>query len=258
MADFPFTSEVLFAGQYYPADSLPRAYLPVLLSLQFTEPALILVPVGVGVITWMVGTRHQLWPQLLIILCWFFTPFIAAIVFRPALYDNFRQLLFIIPPLLIFAGIALEHLFDILPGRWAQMGLGLLVLIPGIYSLIHLHPYQYVYFNMLVGGLEGAFRKYENDYWATSFKEATEFINSVAPEGSLVVASEPHHIVRNYANQALSVELYPSGAQSQLPEADYAITTTRLDKDTYIYPEERIIYQVQRDGAVFAIVRQVN
>jgi len=35
-----------------------------------------------------------------------------------------------------------------------------------------LHPYEYVYFNELVGGLPGAGRNFETDYWGTSYKEA--------------------------------------------------------------------------------------
>ena len=39
-------------------------------------------------------------------------------------------------------------------------------------TLIRLHPYEYLFYNSLVGGLEGASRSYDLDYWFNSMPEA--------------------------------------------------------------------------------------
>ena len=39
-------------------------------------------------------------------------------------------------------------------------------------SLVRLHPYEYMFYNQLVGGLEGAARRYEMDYWVNMMPEA--------------------------------------------------------------------------------------
>ena len=38
--------------------------------------------------------------------------------------------------------------------------------------MVYLHPYEYVYFNQLIGGTRGAEERFETDYWATSYREA--------------------------------------------------------------------------------------
>jgi len=42
----------------------------------------------------------------------------------------------------------------------------------GLYSSIRLHPYEYIYYNILVNRTGGASRTYEMDYWTLSLKEA--------------------------------------------------------------------------------------
>ena len=47
---------------------------------------------------------------------------------------------------------------------------------------MRLHPYEYLFFNSMVGGLEGASRRYETDYWVNvmpaAVKELEHFIDS--------------------------------------------------------------------------------
>jgi hypothetical protein len=54
---------------------------------------------------------------------------------------------------------------------------------PGVLGILTLHPYEYTYFNSLVGGTDGASRRYETDYWCTSYREAMELIGATAPPG---------------------------------------------------------------------------
>ena len=39
-------------------------------------------------------------------------------------------------------------------------------------TLVRLHPYEYLHYNPLVGGIEGASRRYDLDYWFGSMPEA--------------------------------------------------------------------------------------
>jgi hypothetical protein len=49
-----------------------------------------------------------------------------------------------------------------------------------------LHPYEYIFANNLIGGVRGAYGRYESDYWGSSFKEAAQDIqNLVASEGGV-------------------------------------------------------------------------
>jgi hypothetical protein len=55
---------------------------------------------------------------------------------------------------------------------------GVVVLLAGLISpvvgMIRLHPYQYVSFNWLAGGVATADKRYMLDYWGLSLKQAAE------------------------------------------------------------------------------------
>ena len=42
--------------------------------------------------------------------------------------------------------------------------------------MISNHPYHYLYYNQLVGGLKGAYANYETDYYYVSQTEASEWL----------------------------------------------------------------------------------
>jgi hypothetical protein len=111
---------------------------------------------------------------MLVLSTWAFLPVLGVILFRPTLYDNFRHFFFIVPPLFVFAGIGLQAILDRLRSPLWKTLVVTLAILPGVYGMITLHPYQYV---LQPPGwrLQGAFRQYEMDYWATSYREATEF-----------------------------------------------------------------------------------
>ena len=41
-------------------------------------------------------------------------------------------------------------------------------------TLVRLHPYEYLFYNSLVGGLEGASRRYVTDYWVNIMPAAVK------------------------------------------------------------------------------------
>ena len=45
--------------------------------------------------------------------------------------------------------------------------------------LVRLHPYEYMFYNPLVGGLEGAARRYEMDYWVNVMPEAVRCARAI-------------------------------------------------------------------------------
>jgi hypothetical protein len=45
-------------------------------------------------------------------------------------------------------------------------------------TLVRLHPYEYLVYNSLVGGLDGASRRYDLDYWFGSMPEAINYLEA--------------------------------------------------------------------------------
>ena len=52
MSDFPWNGKVLFNGEFYAANSLPLYYIPLLLTIQLTEPIVVLFSSGVLFAGW--------------------------------------------------------------------------------------------------------------------------------------------------------------------------------------------------------------
>jgi hypothetical protein len=128
------------------------------------------------------------------------------------------------------------------------------MLLPGLYRDVSLHPYQYVYYNQLVSGVGGAFRRFEMDYWTTSYKEATEYLNANASAGARIGVWGADQIVKRYAREDL--EIVDLGkADSPL---DLAVITTRHNKDLELFPDAPVVFQVGRDGAIYSVVKRLD
>lgn len=253
MAQFPFSSNILFQGHLYRADELPWNYYPTLLLIQLSEPALLLAVAGL-VIGILVAFQERRAGPLPLFLAWFLAPALYIVGSHSPLYDNARQLQFLLPPLFIVAGVAFERLFMLLANPAVRSAVLLIAALPGLLLSFRLHPYEYVYYNLLVGGTGGAYRQYEMDYWGTSFKEVTEYLNSTAAPGANVLAFGPEQIVQQYARPDLRI-LIP--VDQPTISYDYVAFLTRANLDERRCKGAVPIYTVGRRGAVFAILKTI-
>jgi hypothetical protein len=252
MTKYPWFGKVLFDGQYYDATELPYSYLPVLLLFQLTEPVWILFIIGLVQLTVTfkvtVNSKHL----LVLALLWFILPLLGFIVMRAKLYDNFRQLFFILPPVFLLAGLGLETLLGRVTKPALRLSLVGLLILPGLIAGVRLHPYQYVYYNSLAGNPDGRF---ELDYWAISYREAMEYVNTVAPANSNIMVVGPGQTADLYAREDLTV--LSDDAPTSEP-FDYAVITTRYDFDKTLYPDAKVIYAVERHGMILTVIKKTG
>jgi hypothetical protein len=251
MSEYPWRGQVLFDGSMYPSTGLPRAYLPMLFGIQLTEPVWFLFAIGLAILV-VQSIRRDVASRALLLLTvvWFFVPFLGFVITRSALYDNFRQVFFILPPVFILAGLALQKIRrPILQGAI----IGLLVL-PGIIDGIHLHPYEYVYYNRFIGGVHGANRKFELDYWGISYREAAAFIDGVAPANGTIWVEGPAHLLQLYARPDLKI--YSTAEAERADHYDYVVAITRDNLDLTTYPAVPTVHTVSRDGSAFTVIKK--
>jgi len=255
MVYFFFMGRVLFMGRSYLPKHLPWTYFPTLLSLQLTEPALLLSLAGLVILLKSpLSTQNR--EVFLLFLAWFLLPLTGIILLHSVLYDNGRQLYFLLPPIFFLPGVALDRLFKLLTRPVFRIGLLLLVMLPGIYASVRLHPYEYVYYNVLVNGTGGAYRSYEMDYWGTSFMEAMQDLNRIAPQHARVLVFGPKIIARKYARPDLQV-FVPIDGDVSFKQYDYAVLINRHNLDETHCRDAKIVKNVERKGAVFATVKYV-
>jgi hypothetical protein len=251
MSRHPWPGSVLFNGGRYPASDLPAAYMPVLLAIQLTEPVwpLFFAGLGVAVFGWIKGRLEQR-ELLALTLGWFVLPLLTFIILRPTLYDNFRQSFFIVPPIFFMAGLALDQVRRPV----LQAVLIALVVLPGIAASVRLHPYQYVYYNQFIGGVQAAVDRFELEYWATSYREAAREANRMAPANANVWVDGPAHLFSRFARP--DFHIYSPQEAERADHYDLVVTLARYDLEKTSFPEAPIIYKVTREGAVFAVIRK--
>ena len=258
MSEFPWEGKTLFHGVYYPSSQLPATYLPGLFALQFTEPAVLLFMIGFCIFAFRVWKRSVNPDYSLLVILWGVVPFLFFAISRPSLYDNFRQLLFIVPAFFLIMGLAFDKIHQRIGNPYIMALLTALFLLPGIWSIIHLHPYQYIYYNSFTGGVRGAFRQYESDYWCASFREGIEYVNQVAPQNARVImyAGGSVEKIKRYARSNLEIVSGNQPPPETGTEPTYAIISTRADRDLKGFTDWKTIYVIERDNNILAVVKQ--
>jgi hypothetical protein len=252
-----FPGQVLFDGQLYGPTELPNSYLPVLLNIQLTEPALLCIYLGLGILTWQLLRGRVQTDLLLYVGLGFALPLFGLIVLNSPLYHNFRQVLFLIPPLFMLAAFVLEFVFHRLSQTWLRVLLIAALALPGVYSTLKLYPYQYVYYNLLVGGPAGAIERYETDYWRISLREMALELNGIAPSGSIIVVTRSAGLFARYARPDLIIDKPVNSLLDLEGGYDYIIQVTRGEGGE-LYPEIDNLIVIERDGAVLATAKYVK
>ncbi len=254
-SDFPWGGGILYTGHIYHPDTLPWHYIPVLLAIQLTLPAVLLAAAGIPLALSRILKHKERMAEYLALLAWAFGPVAAALVLNSTVYNNFRQFLFITPPLFVFAGATFQAVADRLRSRLVAAMLALVVLAPGIAGFLRLHPYEYVYYNALVGGVRGAYRSYELDYWCTSYREAMQWINEAAPPDALIAVAPPDHIPPHFARPDLRFVYaqHPQDLHGEQPL--YGLGCGRGNNDLGFFPEYAVAHEVAVEGARLSVIR---
>jgi 4-amino-4-deoxy-L-arabinose transferase-like glycosyltransferase len=246
-SDFPFDTALLYAGQVVHSTDLPWHYVPVMLLVRLPEPVLVglaiapllaLRPGQPARATWLGWTAVALAGLV---------PVAHVLVTDPTLHNGLRHLLFIVPPLTVIAAGALDRAWAALPGRWGQAALELALagwLGAQAHQLARLHPYEYIQYNGLAGGVRGASGRFELDYWGASVKATSEaLVGAVtAREGPGVTGQRLRVVVCGPTD---SVRPY-------LPEAWEAVDAREVASGDLFVAVPKIPCEAARRGEVLA------
>lgn len=186
-ANFPDTHVTFYRGAWLRAGTYPWYFFPNLAGIELTEPAVILILTGLVLAVRHLARRRAHVPQMLLLGAWFGGPLLGLMAFHMTTYGNITHLLFVLPAFFILAAIALDSLFPLIRRLWIRGILIGLFLVPGVWGIVTLHPYEYIYFNGLTGGVSGAANYYEMDRWCISIREAIQDVNQIAPPGATVM-----------------------------------------------------------------------
>lgn len=256
MADNPKLVPVLYEGVVRASSRLPGDYLPRMLALTLTEPVWLLAGAGLVVSVGRFFCRRLDWRSWIAILLWFLVPFGYVVTQQPAMYDGYRHFLFLLPPVFIACGLAIDELWSWLRVPVAQGVTAGLLVLPGLLGIIRLHPYPYAYYNGYAGGVGGAFRVYETDYWLTCYKETVQDLRDQGLQGKPLYVHRQPAIAQAYAGPQWPIEPFDPDADLA-PPGSLLLLTTRSNSDRWIHPDDPIVLTIGRQGAIFCVVKSV-
>lgn len=262
--EFHYHIRTILFGQVYEMADVPRAYVPTyiairlpLLTLGATLFAMLLLILparisGIG------GTRRELG---LIAFTAIFPVACQVVVEGPA-FDGCRHFLFVFPPIAILAGVGLSTSIGALARFHRSTLIVWLSVVATCYTwtagkLYHLHPYEYLYYNQLVGGLEGASRRFVTDYWVNSMPEAVEELHDFLDRTEPATAQTKQYKVA-VCGERVSYEEYarPNLQWIRMNDwrfADFYIAPTHMNCDRIL--AGKVIARVERMGVTIGVVK---
>jgi len=191
MRSFQWAGKVLFMGNEISAADLPWFYAPVwiLISTPIFYSLIFFVGIFLLVIRFLKKPfRFLICEGMdLLLICWFFIPLCAVIIFHSVIYDGWRQLFFVYPAFLLIGLTGLIGGYQLVKSKLKGPTCRLIcTIIIGvvIFNLTHIlriminyHPYQNLYFNRLAGkNMKEVKQRFEFDYWGLSYRRALEFV----------------------------------------------------------------------------------
>lgn len=250
---FPQIEHMLFAGKTIVSTQAPWYYLPQWIFISTPLPTLMFVFVGIFFLFSKRDRKNK--TELIYLVGIFLTPLIVVLLVRPNIYDAWRHFLFLIAPMTILASMGLYYFFkSILLYKIMALCILLSIFLSVGYSYLALHPYEYIYFNAVVGGLKGAYQHYETDYWGKSYREAVlQFESKVVKEQTktITILTCGHPVSSTY------YFLPNMHWVSDPSKAQYYICYTRYHQDENI-SGSKTLFTVQRQGTPLNFIKKIH
>ncbi|MGA3014856.1 MAG: glycosyltransferase family 39 protein [Bacteroidales bacterium] len=255
MSKFRWDNNVLIYGDFVRASKVGWKYLPRWFGLTTPIVYLILGTIGILSLAWrflkkplnfITQTTDR--NQLIYMAC-VAGPVISVILLHSILYDAWRQMYFIYPSFLLLAIYGLYSLLNtrLFSGDLPKLIVSILLIgsLAGTgYTMIISHPFEDVYFNILLPKKNNYLRiTFELDYWGTSYRKALEYILNHNDSrylnikvGNLAGVHNSYMLKQDDRARICFVE-------DDL-RADYFITDYRWHPFDFSYPKEKKIFSI--------------
>ena len=268
-SEFHYGIRTILAGNVYEMAHVPRLYVPIYILIRV--PLVMLFGATLGMMLVLlprlaIGSTQLQQRDIGLVLLTVILPLACQAIWGGPAFDGLRHFLFVIPALAILAGIGLDTTLTALATYNRAVASGALgavtaCLLLNAFTLFRLHPYEYLFYNASVGGLEGASRRYVLDYWFDSMPEAIHELEAYLRHTEPVDASHPSARVYSVAvcGERLSFEktvTLPQLRWDFMPRWDqsqFFIAPTHMNCDRDL--DGAVIGTVERLGVVIAYVK---
>ena len=170
----------IFEGKVFWSTGLPWYYLPKWIWISTPEFVILGFIYFLAFLTYKFTKPFS--EQLFYELFAFFTllfPVVYVIAIGSNLYSGIRQMLFVVPVLVVLASAGAYYFLKSSSSRKIRIPATVLFFLFMLMPLVHqakTFPVDYVYFNAISGGNKNAWSNYEYDYYFHGMKEATDYL----------------------------------------------------------------------------------
>lgn len=201
-AEFHYNIRTVLDGTVYRMATIPRLYVPIYILIKLPvlmlAGALLAMAFAASATIAGNGIDRRARNEVAMVSFAAIFPVLCEVVAHGPAFCGLRHFLFVLPPIAILAGIGLDRVARRLSAMRRQLGVAALTVVMvgfgwNAVTLVRLHPYEYLVFNPLVGGLEGASRRYAMDYWFTIMPEAVDGLEAYLDRTEPGASRDPKH-----------------------------------------------------------------
>lgn len=248
--NFPWEANILFGGQYLPSSEIGLSYLPIWFLI--TTPLFISFFAIFSLLFIKNKKSNSLFLLLWIIIL---VNVVLVVILKPNLYDGLRHFLFLLPIIVILASESIINFFKNVKQKIIKYCAAVLIVINIgfiIYNIITLHPYQYMYFNALIGGLRGAYMRFETEYWGAAHQEGIQWFSE-----NIAHNDNKYYYVFTCADKEQNVAFYSKNMKYRRGDKDdYKICTTRWQKREPT--KNSIIHTIKRHNIPILFITEIK
>ena len=178
MTQYPITLQQVFEGKIEWSDFMPWYYLPKYMAI--TIPLIIFTGLAAFAVLSKQIIKNGKFLHYGFLIFSILFPIVFVIYEKSNLYGSWRHFLFVYPSIVLLSAIGFTTLFNYLKNKYILSGAILVALFlafhPARFMVLN-HPYYYLYYNQLTGGLKGAYAKYETDYYYHTIRQGSEWLS---------------------------------------------------------------------------------
>ena len=267
-SEYQYPIRTVLAGQVYEMANTPRLYVPIYILIRV--PLVTLFGATLAMMFALlprlaVGSMQLQRRDIALVSLTVVFPLACQVICHGPAFTGLRHFSFVIPALAVLAGIGLDAAVTALAARGRVAASGGVAVVSACFlwnavTLVRLHPYEYLFYNRLVGGLEGASRHYDLDYWFNSMPEAlnqleaylrrTEPGNAIRPARiySVAVCGERLSFEKTVTLPQLHWDF-----KHEWNESEFFIAPTQMNCDRDL--DGKVIGTVERLGVTIAYVK---
>jgi tetratricopeptide (TPR) repeat protein len=253
----------LFEGENLMSVDLPKHYLAKFIFI--TTPLVVLAGIPLAIFAMMKEFKAQKFIYFFIAFSTFF-PLLYIAYKGSNVYGAWRHVLFIYPSLIVFIAIGWHYMIDkfsVANVKYLAAILFFIGIMLPLKFMVSAHPMWYVYFNETVGGLRGAYTRYESDYYSNAILPMSNWLKEQDfyknRKDSLVIAANYGSSTEYYFRNEKGVKAFYTRYYNRSEQYwDYAIFYKGYIDNHQLtngmWPPPGTIYTLVVDGAPMGAV----